>query len=126
MANNVQMNKSAIVRVLLLSSLLIISGLATAESPPSDNELKAAYCLKITQWRLVNSEKFVATGAEFKALHDKEVLHEKLLRGYLFSRLGVLDANALIFAAHRADEDMESNRKIPICQQIAQEPNKSL
>jgi hypothetical protein len=126
MANNMPMKMRAIAGALFLCCMSIISSTVTAANPPSDNELKAAYCLKITQRRLASSERLIGMGPEFKALHDKKVVDEKRLRGYLFPRLQVLDTDALLFAARRAEEDVESHKRIPICQQISSEPNKTL
>lgn len=126
MANNMPMKMRAIAGALLLCCVSIISGTVNAANPPSDNELKAAYCLKLTQRRLVSSARFIGMGPEFRALHEKTVLDEKRLRGYLFPRMQVLDTDALLFAARRAEEDLDSHKRIPTCQQISSETNKSL
>jgi len=94
-----------------LASMLSLS--CHAERPPNDNELKAAYCLKIYQARTALRNEFSWLGSKFKALGDQSTENERRLRGYLFPRLQSLDVDALLFAFRRAEEDLESYKNTP-------------
>lgn len=96
-----------------------------AASPPNDNELKAAYCLKIYQARVAHASMLYGAGTKFNQSNDKALDAERRLRGYLFPRLQGLDVDALVFATNRAEEDL-SAYKNSSCYQALKDKDKPL
>ena len=92
-----------------LASMLSLT--CHADRPPTDNELKAAYCLKIYQAQIQIGNELSSLVP--KDLQDSKVQSEMRLRGYLFPRLQSLDADELLFATRRAEEDFDSYKNTP-------------
>lgn len=96
-----------------LATMLLfpIAALAQNRMPPTDIDLKASYCLGITESRITNWQDYVKTEQteELKALMQKASASAEndlnRLKSYIFPKIGYLDATGLIAAKERAYAD---------------------
>lgn len=112
------MNASRFIQAFICTWVTMQVLVGHAASQPNDNELRAAYCLKIYQARVAQASLLNGAGPKFNELRDKAIDAEKRLQGYLMPRLQSLDVDAVLFAANRAEEDLGAYKKTPCFQAI--------
>jgi len=104
--------------------------MAVAQIPPSDQELKAIYCLQVANKRAATFRNGVSQiqdsgiRAYFQGLADQAQSDGDRLRSYVAPKMQYLDTLALAAAANRANADLDGvDEAMSACFRQCSDPN---